>query len=72
MKALDVVVLEHDIPARGLRRGDVGAIVEVYGPDTFQVEFVSASGHTQALVTLKASEIRAANDRDQLSVRPVA
>lgn len=72
MKPLDVVVLEHDIPARGLRRGDLGAIVEVYGPDTFEVEFVSASGQTQALVTLKASDIRAANDRDQVSVRPVA
>jgi len=72
VKPLDVVVLEHDIPARGLRRGDLGAIVEVYGPDTFEVEFVSASGQTQALVTLKASDIRAANDRDQVSVRPVA
>jgi hypothetical protein len=72
VKPLDVVVLEHDIPARGLRRGDLGAIVEVYSPDAFEVEFVSASGHTQALVTLKASDIRAANDRDQVSVRPVA
>lgn len=72
MKPLDVVVLEHDIPARGLRRGDLGAIVDVYGPDAFEVEFVSASGQTQALVTLKASDIRAANDRDQVAVRPVA
>ena len=72
MKALDVVVLEHDIPAHRLRRGDLGAIVEVYGPDAFEVEFVSASGSTKALVTVKASDIRAATDRDQLSVRPVA
>lgn len=72
MKPLDVVVLEHDVPARGLRRGDLGAIVEVYSPDAFEVEFVSASGSTKALVTLKASDIRAADDRDQLSVRPVA
>lgn len=72
MKPLDVVVLEHDIPARGLRRGDLGAVVEVYGPDAFEVEFVSAAGHTQALVTLKASDVRAATDRDQVSVRPVA
>lgn len=72
MKPLDVVVLKHDIPARGLRCGDLGAIVEVYSPDAFAVEFVSASGQTQALVTLKASDIRAANDRDQVSVRPVA
>jgi hypothetical protein len=72
LKALDIVVLEHDIPMHRLRRGDLGAIVEVYGPDAFEVEFVSASGSTKALVTLKASDVRAANDRDQLSVRPVA
>lgn len=72
MKPLDTVVLEHDIPAHGLRRGDLGAIVEVYGPDAFEVEFVSAAGQTSALVTLKASDIRAANDRDHVSVRPVA
>jgi hypothetical protein len=72
VNALDVVVLEHDIPARGLRRGDLGAVVEVHGADAFDVEFVTASGHTKAIVTLKALDVRAANDRDQLSVRPVA
>jgi hypothetical protein len=51
-------------------RGDLGAIVDVYTPEAFEVEFVSASGQEQTLVTLKASDIRAANDRDQVSVRP--
>jgi hypothetical protein len=69
---LDVVVLEHDVPTHGLRRGDLGAIVEVYGPEALAVEFVAASGRTQALVTLKPSDIRAVSDRDLLSVRPVA
>ncbi len=69
---LDVVVLEHDVPAHGLRRGDLGAVVEVYGADAFAVEFVAASGHTQALVILQSSDIRAVNDYDLLSVRPVA
>ena len=69
---LDVVVLEHDLPTHGLRRGDVGAIVEIYGPDAVSVEFVVGSGRTQALVTLKPSDFRAVSDRDLLSVRPVA
>lgn len=69
---LDVAVLEHDLPAHGLRRGDVGAVVEIYGPDAVSVEFVAGSGRTQALVTLKPSEFRAISDRDLLSGRPVA
>ena len=49
---LDTIVLTRDIPKAGLCRGDLGAIVEVYEADAFEVEFVAASGRTQALVTL--------------------
>lgn len=66
---LDTVVLTRDIPDDGLRRGDLGAIVEVYGPDAFEVEFVAASGRTQALVTLSEADLRRVNDRDLISVR---
>ena len=59
---LDVVVLTHDIPAHGLRAGDLGAVVEVYSPDAVGVEFVAASGRTQALVTLHPAD-RLAFDR---------
>jgi len=69
---LDVVVLEHDIPAHGLRRGDLGAVVEVYGQDAVAVEFVAASGRTQALVTLAPSDVRAVSDNDLVAVRPTA
>ena len=31
---LDVVVLAHDLPAHGLRRGDLGSVVEIYGSDS--------------------------------------
>ena len=67
---LDVVVLTHDLPAHGLRRGDVGAVVEVYGPDAIAVEFVAASGRTQALVTLQPQDLRKAGDDDLVTVRP--
>jgi hypothetical protein len=69
---LDVVVLTRDIPAHGLRAGDLGAVVEVYAPDAIGVEFVAASGRTQALVTLPERDLREVADNDLVSVRPVA
>ncbi len=66
---VDVVVLECDLPARGLKRGDLGAVVEQVGPDAYAVEFVAGSWRTQALVTLNARDIRAVSDDGLLSVR---
>lgn len=68
---LDVVVLNTDLPAQGLKRGDLGAVVDVYSPDAIDVEFVTASGRTQALITLRASDIRDVGDDDLVAVRPV-
>ncbi len=68
---LDVVVLTHDVPAHGLRKGDLGAVVEVYSPEAIGVEFVAASGRTQALVTLHPTDVREVADNDLVSVRPV-
>ena len=68
-KLLDTVVLKRNVPEAGLRVGDLGAIVEVHDPDHFEVEFVAASGRTQALVTLGSDDIRHVNDRDLIAVR---
>jgi hypothetical protein len=68
-RLLDTVVLARDLPDHGLRAGDLGAVVEVYGGNGFEVEFVQASGHTKALVTLNASDLRPVGDRDVLAVR---
>ena len=62
---LDTVVLARDLPAQGLRTGDLGAIVEVYGPEDFEVEFVTGSGQTGALVTLHGKDIRPVSDGTQ-------
>ncbi len=69
---LDTVVLERDLPEHGLRRGDLGAVVEVYEPDGLEVEFVRASGQTQALVEVSARDVRAISDEDLIAVRSVA
>jgi hypothetical protein len=68
--ALDVVVLNTDLPAHGLKRGDLGAVVDVYSSDAVEVEFVTASGRTQALITLGTSDIREVGDDDLVAVRP--
>ena len=52
IQPLDIVVLAVDIPAHGLKCGDLGTVVDVYAPDAIEVEFVMASGRTKALVTL--------------------
>ena len=67
---LDVVVLNTDLPAQGLKRGDLGAVVDVYSPDAIAVEFVTASGRTQALITLRPTDIREVGDDDLVAVRP--
>jgi len=51
--------------------GDLGAIVETYEPDGLDVEFVTVSGRTQALVTLKVGDVRAVMDEDLILVRPL-
>ena len=66
---LDTVALTHDIVDAGLQRGDLGAIVEVFDPEAFKVEFVAASGLTQALLTLCADDIRHIGDHDLIAVR---
>lgn len=70
-KLFERVVLEHDLPEHELRAGDVGTVVETYAPDGLEVEFMSASGDTQAVVTLSASDVRRASANDMLSVRPL-
>jgi hypothetical protein len=35
-----------------LRRGELGAVVDLHAPDGLEVEFALASGKTQALVSL--------------------
>jgi hypothetical protein len=69
-RELDTVVLTHDIEARGLKAGDVGAIVHDYGDgQTYEVEFVTADGRTVALLTLTGTDIRARKSREILHVR---
>ena len=69
IKILDTVVLLKDLSSHGLKRGDIGAVVEVYSQEGIEVEFVTGSGSTQALVTLKTEDVRPIGPVDILAVR---
>jgi len=67
---LETVVLTHDIEEHGLREGDMGAVVNVYGKgEAGEVEFVTATGRTVAIITLKSSDVRSTKSNDVLHVR---
>lgn len=70
LKTLECVVLAKDVPEHGLRKGDVGAVVETIPPDGLEVEFVAASGETVALLTLSEKDARHAAKDDILAARP--
>lgn len=68
-RELDTVVLLRDVPESGLCRGDLGAVVQVYGSKALEVEFVTAAGRTRALLTLPVTDLRAVRDDDLMTVR---
>ena len=72
MKELDTVVLRRPLPDVGLVEGDVGAIVHVHAPDSFEVEFVTGAGMTLAVATLGVGDLRPIDAHELLHVRSVA
>ena len=62
IKEHDRVVLKVGVPAEGLEAGDVGAVVHVYSDGlAFEIEFVALDGHTAAVVTVEAGQVRPVN-----------
>ena len=58
IEMLDSVALTADVPALGLTRGEVGAVVEVFGDGSaFEVEFCDPSGATYGLHTLRPDQL---------------
>jgi hypothetical protein len=59
IKEHDRVVLKKEVPAQGLKAGDVGTVIHVHKKDkAFEVEFVALDGEALAIATLDGSEIR--------------
>jgi Domain of unknown function (DUF4926) len=60
-----IVVLTESVPGSGLEAGDVGTVVHVYRDgEAFEVEFVTLDGHTAAVLTLEAGQVRPVSRRD--------
>lgn len=68
---LETVVLAVDLPAHGLKRGDIGTVVLTHGDRGYEVEFVALNGETLAVVSLATNQVRAADRREIAHVRPV-
>jgi hypothetical protein len=57
LKPFAVIALLDDLPDRGLRRGQVGTVVEPLAPDVFEVEFSDNQGHTHASLSLRSDQL---------------
>jgi hypothetical protein len=57
IKVLDVVALTEDMLQHGLRRGEVGTIVERWKDGAYEVEFSDDTGEAYAFVTLRADQL---------------
>jgi len=65
MKEHERVVLTTAISAEGLEAGDVGTVVHIYRDgQAYEVEFLTLDGHTAAVVTLEASQVRPVGRRE--------
>ncbi|HEV2913080.1 MAG TPA: DUF4926 domain-containing protein [Pyrinomonadaceae bacterium] len=57
IKVLDIVAVTEDIPAHGLRRGEVGTVVERWKDGAYEVEFSDDTGEAYAFVALRAEQL---------------
>ena len=57
IKILDVVALVEDLHSEGLRRGEVGTVVEKWKDGVFEVEFSDNSGNAYAFAALRPEQM---------------
>jgi hypothetical protein len=54
---LDVVALTENLHSEGLRRGEVGTVVESWGDGVFEVEFSDDTGKAYAFAAVPAEKL---------------
>jgi hypothetical protein len=57
LELLSVVAVVEELPEKGLRRGQVGTIVENLAPGVYEVEFSDNNGRTYASVALATNQL---------------
>ena len=71
IQELDSVILTVDLPEHGLKKGDVGTVVLVHGTVGYEVEFMTLSGETLAVVSLSNYQVRPVGHREIAQARSV-
>ncbi len=70
IKEHDCVVLTKNVPEEGLETGDLGTVVHIHKDSTaYEVEFMTLTGQTVAVVTLLAGDVRPLSRRDLAHAR---
>jgi hypothetical protein len=70
IKEHDCVVLTQDLPGEGLKSGDIGTVIHIHeGGAGYEVEFMTLTGETVAVVTLLPTQLRSIAPRDLAHVR---
>ena len=73
IKIYDRVVLNQNIPAKGLMKGDIGTVVMIHGKNEgFEVEFFTLEGSTRSVETLSPAQIRMVKSNEVAHVREIA
>ena len=57
IKVLDVVALTENVPEHGLRRGEVGTVVDRWKDGVYEVEFSDDTGEAYAFAALRADQL---------------
>ncbi|MDT5122440.1 MAG: hypothetical protein QOC96_1922 [Acidobacteriota bacterium] len=65
IKEHDCIALTEDLPEGELKAGDIGTVVHVYKDgEAYEVEFLTLDGHTAAVLTLEAAQVRPVTRQD--------
>ena len=70
IKEHDCVVLTQDLPEEKMNTGDIGTVVHVHqGGTGYEVEFMTLTGETVAVITLLPTQVRPIARRDVAHAR---
>ena len=59
IKEHEEIVLAEDLPRYGLKRGDIGTVIDIHqGGKGYSLEFVALDGETLAIATVNANQVR--------------
>jgi hypothetical protein len=68
----DCIVLTQDISDENLKAGDVGTVVHIHrDAAAYEVEFMTLTGRTLAVVTVLPTQLRPVSARDVSHVREI-